>query len=321
MKILNSVSALYNKISPEADLLKKEVDRIVDSFRHPRWYYFSRVKSKESFALKLETGRIADPKNLEDFFAATIVVQNLAEIRLVYSEIEKEFEIVYRKPKTDNETSKEATNFPFDDLRLYLKIKTPDYMPQSSLNGNIFEMQIKTFLQHAWSISTHDLVYKADNISWAKTRVAFQIKAMLEQAELAISGAEHLSLLPELAKEDKKTLELKKVLGFLTKNFQREQLPTDLLRLSQITSDLLKNFKISIEELESLLVDENARGRGVNTLDLSPYAIMVSTIKNGDIIKFKNALKKSNRIKTDFIFIPREIDMTGFEINDRVVKI
>lgn len=321
MKILNSVAALYNKVFPEADLLKQEVDRIVNGFRNPKWHYFSRVKSKESFALKLETGRIADPQRLEDLFAATLVVQNLAELKLAYNEIEKEFDIVYRKPKTDEETSKEATNFPFDDLRLYIKIKVPEYLPQTAFSNYVFEMQIKTFLQHAWSISTHDLIYKADNISWAKTRVAFQIKAMLEQAELAISGAEHLASMPELAKEDKKTIELKNAYKFLTENFLPEQLPSDLMRLSQITVDLVKNFKVTFDDLDILLKDENKKGRGVNTLDLSPYSIIIVTIKNGDSAKFRNTIKKSTRIKTDFIFIPREIDMTGFEVNDRIVTV
>ena len=51
----------------------------------------------------------------------------------------------------------------------------------------IFEVQIKTILQHAWSIATHDLIYKTDTVSWPKERIAFQVKAMLEHAEIAIA--------------------------------------------------------------------------------------------------------------------------------------
>src|SRR6185295_542993 len=76
--------------------------------------------------------------------------------------------------------------FSFDDLRLYTKWKPDVTLPTPTFAGVVFELQIKTFLQHAWSIATHDLIYKTDSISWPKERVAFEIKAMLEHAENAI---------------------------------------------------------------------------------------------------------------------------------------
>jgi len=316
MKILNSVVTIYNQIYAEGLILQKEVDALVHKFKNPKWHYFSRVKDIDSFALKLETGRIKDPLKLEDFFAATLVVQNLSDLRLALLDIEKEFEIVYRRPKVDGITHKESSDFPFDDLRLYLRIKSPEYLPPSALNELIFELQVKTFLQHAWSISTHDLIYKSDNINWAKERVAFQIRAMLEQAEIAISGAENLSLLPELAKQNKKAIELNKIKTFLTDNFSEDKLPKDLIRLSQIISDLLLNFKLSLDDLTKLLDKETTQGRGTNTLNLSPYSILIETIKNQDKGKFENAFKSKHRLKTNFIFIPKEILLDGIKIED-----
>lgn len=316
MKILNSVSTVYNEVYPDAVSLQKEVERIIVNLKDSRWHYFSRIKTKDSFALKLETGRIKDPRKLEDLVAATIVVQNLSDLNLALTKIEKEFEIVYHKPKSENITHKESSDFPFDDLRLYLRIRRPDYLPASILYENIFELQIKTFLQHAWAISTHDLIYKGEYVSWAKERVAFQIRAMLEQAEIAISGAEELSKLPELAKENKKTIALNEVRFFLTKNFTIDQLPSDVIRLTKIILDMLSNFKISLEELQHMLDAETANGRGKETLDLSPYSILIESIKNQNVAKFESVFLKSYKLKTDKIFIPKEISMDGINIGD-----
>lgn len=316
MKISNSVSTLYNQLYPEATQLKKEVDIIIHKIKDSRWHYFSRVKTLDSFALKLETGRVADPKRLEDFFAGTLVVQNLMELRNVELEIEKEFEIVNRRPNEDHLTHKESSDFPFDDLRLYIQIRHPEYLPPSRLSKFVFELQIKTFLQHAWSISTHDLIYKSNDISWAKERVAFQVRAMLEQAEIAISGAEQQSNLPELAKSNKKTNLLIEVMSLLKDTFNSDQLPDDLNRLTRIILDVLSNFKLTLEDLKKILFDETALGRGVNTLDLSPYSIIIESIKNQKKPQFEKAFKKSAKLKTKYIFIPKEINLQYIDIED-----
>lgn len=43
---------------------------------------------------------------------------------------------------------------------------------------------------HAWSVVTHDLVYKADEIDWRRARLAAHLKASVEQIELVIAGFE-----------------------------------------------------------------------------------------------------------------------------------
>ena len=61
-------------------------------------------------------------------------------------------------------------------------------------------MQVKTFLQHAWGIATHDLIYKTDDVSWSRQRIAYQIKAMLEHAEMSIQEAGRLAEAVALSK-------------------------------------------------------------------------------------------------------------------------
>jgi hypothetical protein len=40
------------------------------------WFFTWRLKELESFALKIETGRVSNPVALEDFFACTIVLRS-----------------------------------------------------------------------------------------------------------------------------------------------------------------------------------------------------------------------------------------------------
>ena len=80
MKIVNSIRQCYDKQLDLNEKLKKRVDLIIGKHKKDTWHYFSRIKTRESYALKVETGRIDDPNKLDDFFACTIVVKNHSEI-------------------------------------------------------------------------------------------------------------------------------------------------------------------------------------------------------------------------------------------------
>src|SRR5215213_854291 len=204
MKIPRSVRDVYLEQLEKYQKLKEIVDALVVPLKDARWHYESRVKSEEGYALKLETGR-AEVDKFEDFFACTLVVENQARIKSAKNLVLSHFTLKYRRPKYDDFTHKSSESFPFDDLRLYVQYKDDPTLPPTGVDGLLFEFQIKTFLQHAWSIATHDLTYKSDTISWAKARIAFQIKAMLEHAEVSIETAESLALTPDLAKSDSST--------------------------------------------------------------------------------------------------------------------
>jgi ppGpp synthetase/RelA/SpoT-type nucleotidyltranferase len=102
------------------------------------------------------------------------------------------------------------TLFRLIDLRLYVTLPDSPALPPTDLSDVVFEVQIKTFLQHAWSIATHDLLYKTDAVNWSKERIAYQIKARREHAEISIQEAEDLATSAALAKEDRKTVRVKK---------------------------------------------------------------------------------------------------------------
>jgi len=67
MKISKSVRDIYAEQRPTYEELKRRADEAVLHLEDTRWHYESRVKELESFALKLETGRIRNPSEMEDF--------------------------------------------------------------------------------------------------------------------------------------------------------------------------------------------------------------------------------------------------------------
>lgn len=297
MKIVQSIQNLYSSKQRYYNVLSQKIDQLVSSKKKRTWHFIHRLKTPESFALKLETGRFTEASIFDDFFACTLVVENLDEITNAKKLIESLFEIVYKRPQSDNFTFKNTDSFPFDDLRLYCRLGSKYQSPiANEVSELVFEVQIKTFLQHAWSIATHDIIYKTDQISWGKERVAYQVKAALEQAEVAISGAKNLSTVKELAKENKLVKKINRVIILLSKHFKYEDLPDDKRRLSQNVLALIDTLEISIQELEKIVVEETKAGKGSLLKNLSPFQIIVNSIYNQEpdkILKFLRMRKDS----------------------------
>src|SRR5437870_9901237 len=118
MKIPASIRRLYDDQDRICGRLKERVDALVRPRLHEKWHYESRTKTVESFTLKIESGRFGDPSALEDFFAATIVVRNGAEIAEAERLVTELFSFQSRRPEKDDATKKAPEAFPFDDLRL-----------------------------------------------------------------------------------------------------------------------------------------------------------------------------------------------------------
>jgi ppGpp synthetase/RelA/SpoT-type nucleotidyltranferase len=279
MKIVQSIQSLYLSKYGYYNVLSQKIEQLLNVKKKRTWHFLHRLKSSESFALKLETGRFTEETIFDDFFACTLVVENLDEIINARKLIESLFEVVYKRPQSDNFTFKNTDSFPFDDLRLYCRLGSNN---QSQISKEVFELifefQIKTFLQHAWSIATHDIIYKTDQISWGKERVAYQVKAALEQAEVAISGAKNLSTVKELAKENKLVKKINRVIILISKHFRTEDLPEDKRRLAQNVISLVETLEVSIPELEKIIINETKAGKGPFLKNLSPFQIIVNSI-------------------------------------------
>jgi ppGpp synthetase/RelA/SpoT-type nucleotidyltranferase len=312
MKIPGSIRNVYAIQLERCVSLKSAVDGILRPRMKPEWHYVGRIKGEESFALKIESGRAKDPANLEDFFAATIVVRNGPEVSEAEMLLSSLFDVAYRKPQSDTETHKRPETFTFDDLRLYLRWRDDPSLPPSGLAGALFELQIKTFLQHAWSIATHDLTYKTDDVNWSTMRIAFQIKAMLEHAELSIQEATELSKSVALSKSDAFTTALKEFIEVVTALWPKQELPNDVRRFAENIMELAKMVKLDAKSFQAFLEAEAAAGRGPKTLNLTPYGAVIQSLINQKPTAFSKGLEyraalPPNKLRP--ILITKELDV------------
>lgn len=309
MKVSGSIRHTYNDQKATNERLREIVDRRIKGFKDPQWHYESRVKELVSFALKIETGRFEKPAALEDFFACTIVVANSSELQQAEKLICENFALRKRKPKAKKRTHKTPEMFPFDDLRLYVTVRDDPAMspPPPGLSGIIFEVQIKTFLQHAWSIATHDLVYKSDEVDWGKQRIAHQVKAMLEHAEVSIQEASKLAKSRALAKEDQRTKKIKAGISLLKSQWDQDELPSDMRRLAENIVTLLELLQFDITHLETILEDRKGLRHGHHPANLSPYGTVIQYLFEAEQDRMQQLLT-GGRGKVG-VLIPSEIQL------------
>lgn len=252
MKVVASIRQIYEERLPLYKKLKEEVDDIFSSITEEKWHYESRIKEMQSFNMKIETGRYSEPSKLEDFFAASLVVENLSSLERAVNLIEQQFNVVKRRPEQFESTHKRPSDFSFDDLRLYLEIPEAEGLRPREYTGVLFELQVKTYLQHAWSIATHDLIYKSDEVSWSASRIAHQVKAMLEHSELSIYEARVLSGSNLLAKENNEYRDLTQIVEVVNRFWPQDQLPKDKVRLAQNVRDVFLKCRTPLSKFEEI---------------------------------------------------------------------
>jgi ppGpp synthetase/RelA/SpoT-type nucleotidyltranferase len=279
MKISAQINSLYNELQPIAKSLQDHIDeKLRQKCAEKEWLYIRRIKGLESFAQKLEMGRYKSIELVDDVFACTIVVQNVSEISNAEALVNQFLAVSERRPADPQRHHLVPENFSYDSLRLYCKVKPPHIGKE--YENLTFEVQIKTFLEHAWSIATHDFQYKSSKISWAKARLVSQLKAMLDNIELSILESTHLATSGYLDKGNDEYDKLNATIKFYEKNWGTDKLPKDLRRLAQNTLQLMTAIKIDLSDITDMLAKENDVGRGINTISLSPFQIIVQGLIN-----------------------------------------
>ena len=315
MKIPTSVRNGYYDQLDAYKFLQQKVNSLILGKKEGGWHYLSRIKELESYNLKIETGRYSNSSLLDDFFACTLVVENISSIDRAETLVNSLFPGSERRPPSPRKTHKRPDSFPFDDLRISAKWKDAEGLKPTGLNGKIFEIQIKTFLQHAWGIATHDMVYKSDSKNWAQERVAYQIKAMLEHAEISIYEVDNIAGSRALNKSDLYTLKINKIIKVFDEVWEKDDLPKDKKRLAETVQSLLNSIDVKPNDLRKYLEQEMAEGRGARLLNLSPYAIIVQSLLNRAPEKMESLFNRSDsRFKLyipDELEVPNQFDVSG----------
>ena len=293
---------------PNASRSRWMVDRLLRGRRDSSWHYESRIKGMESFALKLESGRWRGIEDIDDLLAAVLVVQNLSGLQEAELLIEDMFKVVRRRPRSRYLTTTRADAFPFDDTRLYVCWSPATLVPKPQYGGLVFEIQLRTFLQHAWNIATHDVVYKTDRMEWPKERLAAQVRASLEQAEVTLHEMDRIAKSVVLRRSDQQTRRIASVTKLLLDLWERQRLPEDVKRLSTNVLTLIEAMGISVRRLREMLAEEQCCGRGSLTQNLSPFGTIIQSLIQREPEATRRLLCSRNR---DFaIWIPSEINLS-----------
>ncbi|MCT7964894.1 hypothetical protein NG799_00935 [Laspinema sp. D1] len=263
MKYPSILDRQYQQYLPFVEEVAKRVKSTLVNFCDKKGYAFtSRIKTIESLAEKIETGRFKKWSDLDDLFACTVIIPRLSQEQEIIDFCRNSFNIT--KTLKRGQAKKAPDIFIFDSTRLSGKLRSIDLSLDNSLNiFNIgFEIQIKSAFEHAWAVSTHDLVYKSSEIDWKKQRLAAQIKSTVEQLDTLILAFEEVSAViqesdyPEL----KKKIQIAKLTESLFKNKIPEELrPKDLSRFCDILYRILvsagkeENIKESLDYIKSVV--------------------------------------------------------------------
>ena len=320
MKIVKALRDIHRECLLNYQILSKEVEDLLKAkVEARRWFFYSRLKTLQSFALKVESGRVRDPNNLEDFFACTIVVDTMAQIDEAERLVLENFDFSCRRPDNDSFTRKASSSFSFDDLRLYVTRRAPASGRRPDLDELIFEVQIKTTLQHAWSLATHDLIYKSNTISWPLERIAYQVKAMLEHAEVAIAEANRLANSAGVSKQDQQTIAIVQIIEKLRNTWGDERLPADVKRLAEALLAVFRAADMEIDRFDHIIGAERRR-IGLLPQDLSPYAFTLQAVANFDVDRFYQKFNRGH-IRTS-VLVHADMDLPEWMLNQhpRIVR-
>jgi ppGpp synthetase/RelA/SpoT-type nucleotidyltranferase len=178
-----TVNITYASLQPKLIELERQVREIVGTFVAANNFLLSsRIKTLESIVDKIETGRFKSLSAFDDLVAFTIIIDTRSQHAEVLAYLKKTFlvqEIRGRSSLADERM------FDFDATRVYARLSFSGV--ESPLSKILFEIQIRTLLQHAWSKITHPLVYKPLQIDVQKNRLAAELLANIEGIDRTLS--------------------------------------------------------------------------------------------------------------------------------------
>ena len=241
----------YTKYLPFIEDVSKRIKETLINFCEQKGYAFiSRIKTVESLAEKIETGRFKSWNDLDDLFACTIIIPTLSSEKQVREFCKSTFDIIRTIKRGQNK--KPPDSFKFDSTRIYAKLKTLEHIKLDkilSIYDIIFEIQIKSAFEHAWSVSTHNLVYKNSEIDWRRLRLASQIKATVEHLDMLILAFEKNYEFIE--NNDFNPIKIKcKLANEINNLFKNNKIPDELRPkdMSRFCDNLYKLFNLRIDK-------------------------------------------------------------------------
>ena len=187
-----SVLQKHKYIRPYLEGLGRHVRDVVVGYCDRKGYaYAGRTKSSESLAEKIETGRYAKWSDLDDLFACTIVIPTLSDEAEVLEFLRKAF--TEDRLRRRGSTLKDPAVFRFDTTRFIGRLGPSEIERNPVLTAIKFEVQVRTAFEHAWSVTTHALTYKAGQVNWRHLRLTAQLRSAIEQLDQLVFGFEQVA--------------------------------------------------------------------------------------------------------------------------------
>jgi ppGpp synthetase/RelA/SpoT-type nucleotidyltranferase len=250
MKIPGTLTNYYEEIHPVLERMREFVKpRILEVSNKYNASYIDRIKSIESILVKAEKEGLEFPlSQINDLFGCAVIVPNSKHISIVSSEIESLFVVVQKRQR-----ALKPIEFDYNDLNLTLKISSRDVREDDPIRERLFEVQIKTLLQEAWSKAGHDIIYKAKKKTWGITRVASQLRALLEMADAVLANLEVSATVLQEQKEYEQFAKVNQVIDFFESYWPKENQPPHAYRTAQIVEDYLGYAQLTLSDFETLL--------------------------------------------------------------------
>jgi ppGpp synthetase/RelA/SpoT-type nucleotidyltranferase len=221
-----TIKARYDELARYAPALKRLVrERLEPICDEGHYGLADRIKALDSLAEKLESGRVKSWDEIDDLYAATVVVPSLRDEAPVLQKLGGVFKQVDLRQRCSTKTPPDV--FRFDSPRFVGRLHPSAERAGSPVESMLFEVQVRTAFEHAWSTTTHALSYKADHVDWKRHRLAAALRASVEQIDLTIAGFERTADEVIPGKWDESQLKLEMLTRFRAL-FETGRLPSEV---------------------------------------------------------------------------------------------
>ncbi len=211
-----------------------------------------RIKPVESVFSKIEKDQLKKPfEEIDDLYAATIIVPNETQLTEVETLIENNFIIEQKKPARTGKPEE----FTFDVPQYILRLQDDPSRDRGSVLTRLkFELQVKTEMQAAASTVSRELSYKTKRSSWRRHRLSSRIWAMVEMIDDLLGKLERDTDDASEDAEEQFTMFLKRnrIIGVLEEVLSPIQLPEDMRRLAITVEKYLSNTNLDMAKLEDV---------------------------------------------------------------------
>ena len=193
-KTLKKQIKAYEGVYPCYELYKDVLKRVLEEAcktSFPEAVIQTRAKSISSFSGKAvrRFERFTDPVNqMDDLCGGRVIVQTTEQVRAVRRFIETNFCVV---EKEDKGLLLGEQEFGYRDMHYIVRLRPErdkalkiTRKERKAIDNRMAEIQVRTWVQHAWADTLHDRIYKNKmNISFDAKRTGNLLAALMEESD------------------------------------------------------------------------------------------------------------------------------------------